>query len=144
MELIFFIGFLIFYFAIIGIWFLSGYVLIRLFASKENVNQYFSLFFTGTVVALAVFWLCELGYQMNFWKAPGIWGAPGKEDTGWFWMQIVLVPLGFAAGRYLDRIMERKYREGTWFVRIELAILVVILIIATINIMSYNDIQTMG
>ncbi len=144
MENILFFGVVLVFFAIVGIWLLLGYFFIRFIASKEYMNRHFGLFFTGTMMALAGYWLSELGYQMNFWEAPGVWDAPGKESTIWYIMQYVLVPLGFISGILMDRMLERTYGERTWSIRIKLAVLIGVLIIATIGLLTHNSLETMG
>lgn len=129
---------------------LFSYVTIKLIINilaptkKYLVNFYFNYLWVGCLLALVGFLIIELEYQMHFWEAPGIWGAPGKNSTLWGFLQYIYPPLGFMLGLALNTIIERHIPKSAMSVRYLITIFSSFFLILTIIVSAINAFETIG
>ena len=141
---------IIFSFVVIGGGLFIAYLAIRgllsfIEPSKSRLaNYYFGYFWIASTLAIIGFLITEFGYQLDFWKAPGIWGAPGKESTLWGTLQIVFAISGFALGILLNAFLEHRMESKAKSIRIFINVLGSLLLIATIMLSAWHGMQTLG
>jgi len=110
----------------------------------HSASLYVGHFWMGGVFAVVGYLASELGYQLNFWEAPGVWGAPGRSSTVWGLLRYILPPLGFAVGVALNAALEHRMRRGTRAVRIGITVVAVLLLVVTLVLGIRHGMQTLG
>ena len=125
--------------------FLVSRIVFKIFSrNSQSASFYYGYFWTGSMLAILGFSISELGYQLNFWDAPGIWGAPGKHSTVWGPLQYALPPLGFALGAALNAMLEQHIQKKAHAVRIIITFVVSLLLLATYILGAKHGWETMG
>jgi hypothetical protein len=113
--------------------------------SKSHLASiYFGYFFMASVLAIVGYLISEFGYHLNFWEAPGIWGAPGKDSTIWGPLQYIFPLSGFALGIVFNAILEHRMRSKALSVRVGVVVLASLLLTVTLMLSAWHGMQTLG
>jgi hypothetical protein len=113
-------------------------------AKSHMTGYYFGYFWMASILAIVGYLISEFGYHLNFWKAPGIWGAPGKESTLWNPLQYFLSITGLAVGLALNAILEHRWQKEARSLRIGIAVSAALLLIVTLAFSAWHAMQTLG
>lgn len=113
--------------------------------SKSHLaGHYFGYLWMASVLAIVGYLVSEFGYQLNFWKAPGIWGQPGKDSTLWGPLEYILPLAGFALGIVLNANLEHRLRVKARSVRVGITVSASLLLIVTLLLSAWHAMQTLG
>ena len=104
----------------------------------------FGYLWVASVLAIVGSLILAFGYQLNFWEAPGIWGAPGKDSTIWGRLQYIFPLSGFAIGVILNAILEHRMQSRARSVRVGIAVLASLLLVVTLMLSAWHGMQTLG
>ena len=137
-------------FLIIGGALAVSYLAIKTFLSfivpskLHLASSYFGYFWIASTLSIIGYLISEFGYQLNFWKAPGIWDAPGKDSTLWGTLQYIFPITGFILGIVLNAVLEHHFRSKAQSIRIGITVLGALLLIVTVMLSAWHGMQTLG
>ena len=135
---------------IIGGWLFWGSLIIRAILSswapsKVNLTDYYVRnFWLASIFGIIGYLMAELGYQLFFWQAPGIWGAQGRTSTAWGKLQYVLPIVAFPIGLWLNTVLEHRFQERSRTIWIAVIGIGALLLIATLSLGAWHGLETIG
>ncbi len=125
--------------------FAARYLLMVIAPSRAHLTLSYSRYlWMGSVLAAVGYLAMEFGYQLNFWEAPGIWGAPGKSATVWGQLQYVASPLGFALGIALNAVLEQRMPNRAQAVRVGVTVVSFLFFLLTFVLSAKHGWETLG
>ncbi len=131
--------------ALFALFLITKFVLRVAVPSQSHRAQYFFGFvLVGSLLAFDGYLVAELGYQLHFWDAPGIWGAPGKPDTVWGRIEYALPLAGLVLGVLLNTAFEFRIPGKAGTARIIVIAISSMLFVVTELLGARNAWQTLG